>query len=105
MSSRISHSASLCVVFLVIMPVVKPCKVISFESFHDLTYGGGDTITEHDRVVGMDDCRKACILTSGCKGFNMRWTGADKHLGYCSLTAMKVRMAMISKPSNTFYGK
>ena len=105
MFRRYNSKEAIAVALLIAIRVAMPGDVFHFKPFHDLTYEGDVIQAQQHRLVGVDDCRRACILTSGCRGFNMRWGGLERQVGYCTLTALKVKKAIVSQQDNSFYGK
>ena len=93
------------IALLALIRLVSACVVFEFQTFHDLVYDGDVIQTHRHLLVGADDCRRACMLTSGCRGFNMQWLRTPGDVGYCTLTAMQVKMATIPKQNYTLYGK
>ena len=51
------------------------------------------------------DCKRACLMTKGCRGFNMEWIQDIADVGYCDLVDMRLAKTLTFKSNYSVYGK
>ncbi|KAK2141415.1 hypothetical protein LSH36_1105g00042 [Paralvinella palmiformis] len=56
-------------------------------------------------LVLTSECRRTCLLTKGCLGFNMQWIRKGADVGYCDLVDMRLVNSLSSKSNYSLYAR
>ncbi|KAK2148700.1 hypothetical protein LSH36_487g05054 [Paralvinella palmiformis] len=90
--------------YLVLLPpIVLSCMKYKFHKFDDVFYNGAVMVT-YRRELRAYDCKRACLMTKGCRGFNMEWIQDIAEVGYCGLVDMRLARALTSVSNYSVYG-
>ena len=76
-----------------------------FHQFDDVFYNGTVMVKYRRGLVRAYDCQRSCLLTKGCRGFNMQWIDDIAAVGYCDLVDMRLAKALSSKSNYSVYGR
>ncbi|KAK2138934.1 hypothetical protein LSH36_2139g00005 [Paralvinella palmiformis] len=74
-----------------------------FHQFDDVFYNGTVMVKYRRGLVRAYDCQRSCLLTKGCRGFNMQWIDDIAAVGYCDLVDMRLAKALSSKSNYSVY--
>ena len=89
---------------VVLIPFVLSCMKYEFHKFDDVFYNGAVMVT-YRRELRAYDCKRACLMTKGCRGFNMEWIQDIADVGYCDLVDMRLAKTLTFKSNYSLYGK
>ena len=89
---------------VVLIPFVLSCMKYEFHKFDDVFYNGAVLVT-YRRELRAYDCKRACLMTKGCRGFNMEWIQDIADVGYCDLVDMRLAKTLTFKSNYSVYGK
>ncbi|KAK2140689.1 hypothetical protein LSH36_1267g00036, partial [Paralvinella palmiformis] len=73
-----------------------------FHKFDDVFYNGAVLVT-YRRELRAYDCKRACLMTKGCRGFNMEWIQDIADVGYCDLVDMRLAKTLTFKSNYSVY--
>ena len=90
--------------FALLIPFVLSCMKYEFHKFDDVFYNGAVMVT-YRRELRAYDCKRACLMTKGCRGFNMEWIQDIADVGYCDLVDMRLAKTLTFKSNYSVYGK
>ena len=90
--------------FALLIPFVSSCMKYKFHKFDDVFYNGAVLVT-YRRELRAYDCKRACLMTKGCRGFNMEWIQDKADVGYCGLVDMRLAKTLTFKSNYSVYGK
>jgi len=86
-----------------LLPIVSSCTNFVFQKYDDVFYDG--TMMAIHGLVLTSECRRTCLLTKGCLGFNMQWIRKGADVGYCDLVDMRLVNSLSSKSNYSLYGR
>ncbi|KAK2141412.1 hypothetical protein LSH36_1105g00040 [Paralvinella palmiformis] len=87
---------------VVLIPFVLSCMKYEFHKFDDVFYNGAVMVT-YRRELRAYDCKRACLMTKGCRGFNMEWIQDIADVGYCDLVDMRLAKTLTFKSNYCVY--
>ena len=96
---------NIALLFLMIIPGLLCCTLVTYQSFHDAVYETDATAGYKFASVGISDCKRACMLTKYCNAFNMHWAGSKRNIGSCELVTSMTEDYSISAANSNFYGR
>jgi len=91
--------------YFILLPIVSSCKKFDYQKFDSVFYNGTVMETDIRGLVRAYDCQRACLLTKGCRGFNMQWVQYIEAVGYCDLVDMTETNVLSSKSNHSLYGR
>ena len=90
---------------ILLLSIVSSCMKFDFHQFDDVFYNGTVMVKYRRGLVRAYDCQRSCLLTKGCRGFNMQWIEDIAAVGYCDLVDMRLAKALSSKSNYSVYGR
>ncbi|KAK2138933.1 hypothetical protein LSH36_2139g00004, partial [Paralvinella palmiformis] len=88
---------------ILLLSIVSSCMKFDFHQFDDVFYNGTVMVKYRRGLVRAYDCQRSCLLTKGCRGFNMQWIDDIAAVGYCDLVDMRLAKALSSKSNYSVY--